>query len=138
MRRLKLVSPIKITKILTDNGSQFTDRFTSRDSKPTGKHAFDVACANIAVEHRLAPPRRSQTNGMTDRFNVRISGLVKQTYFANAAELETTLQHWQGLRPELFVKRVYDQAGLDKGKVPQAARWCLTPINRCSRISVIL
>jgi len=75
---------------------------------------------------------------MTERFNGRINELVKQTYFANAAELETTLQHylklynhhipqraigsktpieslkhWQGLRPELFVKRVYDQAGLD-------------------------
>jgi len=75
---------------------------------------------------------------MVERFNGRINEMVKQTYFANAAELETTLQHylelynhhipqraigsktpieslkhWQRLRPELFVKRVYDQAGLD-------------------------
>jgi transposase InsO family protein len=27
LRRLKLASPIRISKILTDNGSQFTDRF---------------------------------------------------------------------------------------------------------------
>ncbi|MDP2433376.1 MAG: IS481 family transposase, partial [Pseudomonadota bacterium] len=64
--------------------------------------------------------------------------LVKQTRFASAAELETTLEHylkiynhhipqrallhqtpiqalkkWQTEKPELFVKRVYKQAGLD-------------------------
>lgn len=57
LRRLKLASPIKITKILTYNGSQFTDRFTSKDKKPTGKHAFGVACAAMPAEHRLSPPR---------------------------------------------------------------------------------
>ena len=131
LRRLKLASPIKIVKILTDNGSQFTDRFTSKDKKPTGKHAFDIACAGIAVEHRLSPPRHPQTNGMVERFNGRISELLQQTRFANAAELATTLQHylklynhhipqraigsktpiqslkeWQRLKPDLFVKRV--------------------------------
>ena len=31
LRRLKLASPIKVSKILTDNGSQFTDRFATKD-----------------------------------------------------------------------------------------------------------
>lgn len=75
LRRLKLASPIKITKILTDNGSQFTDRFTSKDKKPSGGHAFDVACAALPAEHRLAPPRHPQTNGMVERFNGRINEL---------------------------------------------------------------
>eukprot|EP01035_Chromulina_nebulosa_P053589 gene53589-73271_t len=35
---LKLASPIKISKILTDNGSQFTDRFAAKDKKPSGQH----------------------------------------------------------------------------------------------------
>jgi transposase InsO family protein len=138
LRRLKLASPIKITKILTDNGSQFTDRFTSKNKQPTGKHAFDLACASIAVEHRLAPPRHPQTNGMVERFNGRISELIRQTHFASAAELEATLQNywklynhhipqraingntpiqelkeWQQKKPDLFVKRVYDRAELD-------------------------
>jgi hypothetical protein len=31
---------------------------------------------------------------MVERFNGRISELVKQTRFASAAELETTLEHY--------------------------------------------
>ena len=129
---------MKIQKILTDNGSQFTDRFTAKDKRATGKHAFDVSCAEMGIEHRLSPARHPQTNGMVERFNGRISDLVKLTRFASAAELETTLtlylntynhpipqralkhqtpiqalQKWRADKPELFVKRVYKQAGLD-------------------------
>ena len=87
---------------------------------------------------RLAPPRHPQTNGMVERFNGRISDLIAQTRFSSAAELETTLKRYlatynhsipqralrhrtpiQSLKachdkkPELFVKRVYEQTGLD-------------------------
>ena len=138
LRRLKLASPIKIIKLLTDNGSQFTDRFTTKDRKPSGQHAFDKVCAAMGIEHRLAPPRHPQTNGMVERFNGRISEVVNQTRFASRAELESTLRNylkiynhnipqralnnetpiqamkkWQAKKPELFVKRVYNQAGLD-------------------------
>ena len=138
LRRLKLASPIKITKILTDNGSQFTDRFAMKDKKPSGQHAFDKLCAGMAIEHRLAPPRHPQTNGMVERFNGRISELLKQTRFESRADLETTLlnylklynhhipqraigtktpiqalKEWHQQKPDLFVKHVYDQTGLD-------------------------
>lgn len=138
LRRLKRASPIKINKILTDNGSQFTDRFTTKDKKPTGLHAFDKACDAIGVEHRLAPPRHPQTNGMVERFNGRINELLLQTRFDSRADLQTTLanylklynhhipqraigaktpiqalKEWQQKKPDLFVKRVYDQTGLD-------------------------
>ena len=138
LRRLKEAAPMKITKILTDNGSQFTDRFTHKNKQPSGQHAFDRACADIQAEHRLCPPRHPQTNGMVERFNGRISELLKQTHFASAAELEATLQNylilynhhipqraintqtpiqaiqsWQQNSPHLFVKNIYDHAGLD-------------------------
>jgi transposase InsO family protein len=139
LRRLGQAAPMKISNVLTDNGSQFTDRFTSRTKTPSGKHVFDRTCALLDIEHRLCPPRHPQTNGLVERFNGRIADLVKQTRFASAAELETTLQHylatynhripqralnhqspvqaliaWQQKKPELFVKRVHKQAGLDK------------------------
>ena len=75
---------------------------------------------------------------MVERFNGRIADVVGQTRFTSAAELDATLMNyamtynnhipqralhhmspvqalkqWQSQRPELFVKRVHDQPGLD-------------------------
>jgi len=138
LKRVSAAAPMKIVKLLTDNGTQFTDRFTSKGKQPTGQHSFDRACDGLGIEHRLSPPRHPQTNGMVERFNGRISELLKQTRFGSAEELEKTLlsylviynhhipqrainhqtplqavQKWQEDKPELFVKKDYDQAGLD-------------------------
>ena len=145
-RCLELGDHIPIRSLLTDNGSQFTDRFTSKkkdpvsgDRIPSGKHVFDVLCKQLVIEHRLIPPRHPQTNGMVERFNGRISEVVNQTRFGSRVELESTLRNylkiynhnipqraldnatpiqamkkWQEKKPELFVKRVYNQAGLDR------------------------
>ena len=129
LRRLKLASPIKIARILPDNGSQFTDCFANKDKKLSSKHAFDMACAALPAEHYLAPPRHPQTNSMVERFNGRINQLLQQTHFDSWADLQTTLlnylklynhhilqraienktpilalKKWQKKRPELFVK----------------------------------
>ena len=144
LTKVRSACPVKIVKLLTDNGSQFTDRFTSRKKDidgnrvPTGKHVFDRLCKQFDIDHRLIPPRRPQTNGMVERFNGRIAEIVQQTRFASAAELESTLRgylriynnsipqralkhltpvqalkDWQQKKPELFLKRVYNHAGLD-------------------------
>lgn len=138
LRRLMQAAPMRIKTILTDNGSQFTDRFTSTGRVPSGQHVFDTACGTAGIEHRLCPPRHPQTNGMVERFNGRISDLIRQTRFRSAAELDDTLKHylstynhlipqralkhqspiqalkkWRAERPELFVKRVNNLPGLD-------------------------
>jgi hypothetical protein len=52
--------PIKISRILTDNGKEFTDRlFASRHREPTGCYAFDKLCRELKIEHRLTKPRYS-------------------------------------------------------------------------------
>ena len=147
LRRVSDAAPMKIAKVLTDNGSQFTDRFTAKSRQPTGRHAFDKAAKELGIEHRLCPPRHPQTNGMVERFNGRISDIVNQTRFSSAVELETTLERylatynhhipqraldhlapidalkkWRALKPELFVKRVYKQTGLDMSQVPAVHR----------------
>lgn len=91
LRPLKIASPIKITKILTDNGSQFTNRFSMKNKTPSSQDAFDRVCAGMDIEHRLAPPHYPQTNGMVERFNGRVSELLKHTRFDSRAALETTL-----------------------------------------------
>jgi transposase InsO family protein len=138
LERVHEAAPMTITKVLTDNGSQFTDRFTSKAKEPSGRHHFDVRCKALDIEHRLCPPRHPQTNGMVERFNARVGEVIAQTRFKSGAELAATLlayvrtynhripqraldhqtpfqalKQWQLRSPELFRKRVHDLAGLD-------------------------
>ena len=139
LNRLIKKAPFKITKTLTDNGKEFTDRFCATgERKPTGEHLFDKACKEHGIEHRLIKPRTPQTNGMVERFNGRIADVLKSTTFFTSGHLKTTLQQyeriynqhvpqrnlghispiqalkdWQEKRPNLFVKLVYNLPGLD-------------------------
>jgi len=105
---------------------------------PAGKHVFDVLRKDLAIEHRFIPPCHPQTNRMVERFNGRISNIVGQTRFCSSAELVSTLRNHlklynnnirqraldhkmpiqapkerQDKKPELFIKRVYNQACFD-------------------------
>jgi transposase-like protein len=69
--------PHPVHTILTDNGSEFTDRFAvdmkdKPHDRPSGRHPFDLICAKHKIEHRLTRPYRPQTNGLVERFNRRI------------------------------------------------------------------
>ncbi len=126
-------APFVISKILTDNGKEFTDRFC-----PTGKHLFDQECAEHSIEHRLIKPRKPQTNGMAERFNGRIKEIIQQTRFESAQQLEETLiryldiynsnipqrnlghvtpmealSKWRKTHPDLFKKSESNHPGLD-------------------------
>ena len=104
--RLVTVCPFKIERILTDNGKEFTDRFTAQgEREPTGRHHFDQACAAHHIEHRLIPPGRPQTNGMVERFNGRIAELLRSTRFNSAAELNVALRHYLALYNGQFPQR---------------------------------
>ena len=64
--------------VLTDNGSEFTDRFQDGNkfghkARPTGAHPFDRVCAAAGIEHRTTRPYTPKTNGMVERFNRRLS-----------------------------------------------------------------
>ena len=87
--------PGTIHTILTDNGKEFTDRFTPAGERtPTGKHPFDKQCAENGIEHRLTKPFSPQTNGMVERFNGMIQRVLDTTQFTSANELHQTLIHY--------------------------------------------
>lgn len=92
LRRLKLASPSKSSKILTNKDAQFIHSFATKDKKPSGKHSFGVACAGLPAEHRLALPRHPQTNSMVERFNGRINELLQDTRFDSRADLQATFE----------------------------------------------
>jgi len=78
LRRFLAHFPYPVHTILTDNGSEFTDRFAvdmknKPLDRPSGKHPFDVICAKHKIDHRLTRPYRPQTNGLVERFNRRIA-----------------------------------------------------------------
>ncbi|RXZ45045.1 IS481 family transposase [Crenobacter cavernae] len=135
---LQKAAPCHIRTILTDNGSEFTDRLFNQQKQPSGEHEFDRLCAALGIEHRLTKPRTPQTNGMVERFNGRISDVLATHRFESGQDLGDTLeryvllynqhlpqlalQHrtpiqamkeWQKQRPELFKKRVSNRPGLD-------------------------
>lgn len=88
-------APFKIRTILTDNGKEFIDRlFGSRSRQPTGEHEFDQLCQALGVEHRLTKPRTPQTNGMVERFNGRLSQVLRSHHFNSAEDLEKTLHRF--------------------------------------------
>ena len=59
LNALHKACPIKIVKLLTDNGKEFTDRlFASRAREPSGNHVFDQPCDALGIEHRLTKPER--------------------------------------------------------------------------------
>ena len=73
--------PRPVHTVLTDNGSEFTDRFAvdmkdkPRD-RPSGRHPVDRVCARHAIQHRLTRPYRPQTNGLVERFNRRLAEAI--------------------------------------------------------------
>lgn len=77
LKRFLADFPHPVHTILTDNGSEFTDRFAvdmkgKPHDRPSGRHPFDLICAEHSIVHRLTRPYRPQTNGMVERFNRRI------------------------------------------------------------------
>ena len=139
LERLIATCPLKITKLLTDNGSEFSDRFVhGRERTPTGKHAFDRMCTAHEIEHRLIPPWHPETNGMVERYNGRITDQLSRTRFASSSQLRTGLEgyrqvylnhipqralghrtphqaliHWFEHRPDLFRFDPHNLPGLD-------------------------
>ncbi|MBB3710037.1 transposase InsO family protein [Aminobacter aminovorans] len=94
--------------MLTDSGTHFTDPagdgWTHQDIKamraqnvPFRCHAFEAACTDLDIEHRLTKPRHPWTNGQVERMNRTIKdATVKRFHYDNHEQLRRHLQDFTG------------------------------------------
>ncbi len=79
--------PFKITKILTDNGAQFTYELLAEHLKPKRKiHPFDQICNDNSIEHRLTQFRHPWTNGQVEVTNRILKNYTTKQYFYETLE----------------------------------------------------
>src|SRR3954469_14365044 len=79
LREAAAALPFRMSHVLTDNGSCFTQ-------------AFAKACAELGADYRHTKPRTPQTNGMVERFNGRIGSEVLAITVYSHQQLEQLLR----------------------------------------------
>src|ERR671920_2220774 len=79
LREAAAAFPFRLTHVLTDNGSCFTDRFAR-------------VCAELDAEYRHTRPYSQHTNGMVERFNGRIGSEVLAITIYSHNQLEQLLR----------------------------------------------
>jgi hypothetical protein len=106
----------------TDNGTQFTELTHFRQGAdqqedvqhPEGLyliHAFDYACEQAGIEHRLTKPGHPWTNGQVERMNRTLKeATVKRYYYETHQQLKERLYNF--LNAYNFAKRLKTLQGL--------------------------
>ena len=76
LKRCLSFFPFRVSKVLTDNGREFTLKgFKNRyGTKVKAAHDFEQVCQAQGIEHRTTLPYTPKTNGMVERMN----GLTKE------------------------------------------------------------
>ena len=132
LRHLIEAVPYKIHTVLTDNGTQFTTpgnvasaapliREALDKGEPVRAHAFEYACAQNDIEHRLTKPNHPWTNGPVERMNRTLKEATVRRYyydthdqlrahlsaFVEAYNYAKRLKTLKGLTPFEFIARCW-------------------------------
>jgi transposase InsO family protein len=132
LRHLIAAVPYKVHTVLTDNGTHFTTPGNTSSAAPDIKaaleagetvwaHAFESACAQNDIEHRLTKPYHPWTNGQVERMNRTIKDATVRRYhydshdqlrahlqlFLDAYNYARRLKTLRGLTPYEFICKTW-------------------------------
>src|SRR3954451_12467794 len=136
LRALIAAVPYKVHTVLTDNGTHFTEpsgnTWTPDEIKEMlarkqlfRAHAFELACAQNDVAHRLTKPRHPWTNGQVERMNRTIKeATVQRFYYATHDQLRTHLADF--VAAYNFARRLKTLKGLPPYEFI-CKRWTIEP-----------
>ena len=122
LHRLIEAVPYKIHIVLTDNGTHFTTPGNKCSAAADIKaalergevfraHAFELACAQNDIDHRLTKPKHPWTNGQVERMNRTIKeATVRRYYYDRHDRLRDHLQTF--IQAYNFAKRLKALKGL--------------------------
>lgn len=116
LEELIRVAPFRIRAIKTDNGSNFTNRYTGylKSSDPINPklHDFDLLCQKYNIIHYLIDPGKPNQNGKVERSHRTDQEFFYQRYkFKTFKDLERKIKTWNKEYNNL------EHCGLD-GKTP--------------------
>jgi transposase InsO family protein len=92
LRALIAAVPYTVHTVLTDNGTHFTTPGNAQSAVPEitraiergeifRAHAFELACAQNAIDHRLTKPWHPWTNGQVERMNRTLKDATVRRYY---------------------------------------------------------
>jgi transposase InsO family protein len=132
LRHLIAAVPYRVHTVLTDNGTHFTTPGNTSSAAPDIKaaieagetvwaHAFEYACAQNDIDHRLTKPRHPWTNGPVERMNRTLKEATVRRYpydshdqlrahlqlFLDAYNYARRLKTLRGLTPYEFICKTW-------------------------------
>ena len=146
LRALIQTVPYKIHTVLTDNGIHFTTpgnvcsaaadiRIAMDQGELFRAHAFEYACAQNYIDHRLTKPRHPWTNGQVERMNRTIKdATVKRFHYETHDQLRSHLGDF--VTAYNFARRLKTLKGLTpyeficKAWTNQPERFTLNPLHQ--------
>jgi transposase InsO family protein len=104
-------------------------------------HSFELACADLGIEHRLTKPRHPWTNGQVERMNRTIKeATVKRFHYATHDQLRQHLTDF--VAAYNFARRLKTLRGLTpyeavcKAWTDEPQRFTLNPLHQMPGLNI--
>lgn len=99
LKELLAIAPFRIRAIKTDNGTNFTNRYTgylkSSDPMNPRLHPLDILCQELNIIHYLIDPGKPAQNGKVERSHRTDQEMFyERNRFRTLADLKTKIESW--------------------------------------------